>query len=308
LMFATSTSQQMWTSVVTGLDISVTPVCGTPAITSVVSNTPGGITVTWTSITGVNGYAFNFTSGGVTIQQGYTVPQTLPTGATTYTYTFPNFTPGNYTVSVSAGDLACSGGSSPWSPPSASVTVASCTFPSIYISSVYPESNGTADVIWEPVSGATSYNVEFLSGGNVIKAFTTATTTPGNGVTFSGIPAGTYNVAVQAVASCGMGPWATYSSPVTITCLSTPYVSSVYPESNGAMVVWEPVSGATGYNVEFLSGGVVVKSFTTTTTTPGNGVTFSGIPAGTYNVSVQAYCSSCGTGAWGTYSSSININ
>jgi hypothetical protein len=309
LMFATSTSQQMWTSVVTGLDISVTPVCGTPAITSVVSNTPGGITVTWTSVTGSPGYEFHFTSGGVTTEQGYTVPQALPTGATTFTYTFPNFTPGTYTVSVQAADAACSGGSSPWSPPSASVTVANCTLSSTYIESVEPGANGTANVAWEPVSGASYYNVEFLSGGTVVKSFITSTTTPGGGIEFSGIPSGTYTVEVQAAATCGTGPWATYSSSVSITCLGSTYIESVEPGASGtANVAWEPISGAQGYNVEFVSGGTVVKSFNSTPANPGGGVEFSGIPTGNYTVSVQGYCSSCGTGAWATYSQSVHVN
>jgi hypothetical protein len=179
---------------------------------------------------------------------------------------------------------------------------------STWVMSVEPGSGGTANVAWEPISGASSYNVEFLSGGMIVKSFNSTTSNPGSGVEFSGIPSGTYTIQVQGVASCGQGPWAAYSSQVPITCLGNTWVMSVEPGTNEADVAWEPISGASSYNVEFVSNGKLVSMFSSNPTNPGGGVEFTGIPAGTYTVSVQGVCSSCGTGLWASYSSQVTIN
>ena len=124
-------------------------------------------------------------------------------------------------------------------------------------------------------------------------------------MTFSGIPGGTHTVAVQAVASCGTGLLSDYYQQVTIYCLSSTEVENVQPLGSGqANVAWTTISGAGSYNIEFVnSAGTAVATFTSTTT----GVTFSGIPAGTYTVSVQGSCTSCGTGPWASYYSKVTI-
>ena len=307
VMYATADNVQQQTAIVTGIDITVQPVCATPTISAVTSPSPGQIQVTWSAITGVDLYSFDFTSSAGTQSLSYTMPQTLPTGAfpSTITNTFQTFSAGTYTVKVQAPDAACSGGSTPWSGSAGPVAVSAACLGTTYVSSVEPLSGGQCNVAWYPISGATSYNVEFLSGYTVVKTFNSTTTNPGSGVTFSGIPGGTYTVAVQGVASCGTGIYSSYADPVPISCLGSPYVNAVEPDGGGkAYVGWYGVSGANNYNVEFVnSAGVAVATFTTTATSG----TFTGIPTGTYTVSVQANCSSCGPGPWASYSSSVPI-
>lgn len=216
LMFATAATQQ-YTAVVTGVDITVEPVCATPAITFVSSNGPGQINVTWTAVTGVRSYLFQFSDGTNTGTLGYSVPQIIPTAPfpATYSNTFQSFPSGTtYTVSVQANiDAACSGGSSPWSAPSNPITI-SC-LGGTFVEMVEPVSGG-AFVAWESVAGATSYNVDFLSGSTVVRSFNSTITNPQSGATFTGVPPGTYTIAVQGVASCGTGPLAYYTTPITV--------------------------------------------------------------------------------------------
>jgi hypothetical protein len=307
LMFATSSEQQQWTAIVTGIDITVEPVCVNPTVSSVSSPNPNQINVTWTAVTGVGQYLFKFVNGSNSTELSYTVPQTIPSGAfpSTITSSFGTFAAGSYTVSVQAIDAACSGGSSAWSGASSPISVASSCLGSPEVENVQVLGSGQADVSWTAISGATSYNVEFLNGYTVVKSFNSTTTTPSSGVTFSGIPGGTYTVAVQAVASCGTGLWSDYYQQVTIYCLSSTEVENVQPLGSGqANVAWTTISGAGSYNIEFVnSAGTAVATFTSTTT----GVTFSGIPAGTYTVSVQGSCTSCGTGPWASYYSKVTI-
>jgi hypothetical protein len=308
LMFATSTAQQQWTAIVTGIDITVQPVCANPTVTAVSSPNPNQINVTWSAVTGVSLYLFKFVNGSNTTEFGYEMPQTPPTGPYTSTITsfFGTFPAGSYTVTVQAVDAACSGGSSAWSPASGPVTVAASCLGSPEVENVEPLSEGQADVSWTAISGATSYNVDFLQGYNVVKSFNSTTTDPSAGVTFSGIPGGTYTVAVQAVASCGTGLWSDYYSQVTFYCLTSTEVENVQALGSGqANVSWTAISGANSYNIEFVnSAGTAVATFTSTTS---GSVTFSGIPAGTYTVSVQGSCTSCGSGPWASYYSNVTI-
>ena len=118
-----------YTGVVSGLFITVDPVCATPSVQSVSSNSPNTASVTWTAVTGVTVYAVKFTNtttGATTTGYYSLTPITaVPTGPfpTTYSSTF-DVAAGTYTVTVQANiDYACTGNQSPWSAPSNPVVI-----------------------------------------------------------------------------------------------------------------------------------------------------------------------------------------
>jgi hypothetical protein len=89
------------------------------------------------------------------------------------------------------------------------------------------------------------------------------------------------------------------------TC-GTSYIGNVQPLGSGVVnLVWSTVPGAVSYNIKFVNG-AYTKLFSNfvpaTNPNGGAGINFSGIPSGTYTISVQANCSSGLTGAWYTFS------
>ena len=141
--------------------------------------------------------------------------------------------------------------------------------------------SNSATVSWNPVSGATGYDVQF--NGAVQRV-------GGTSWTYSGLKSGTgYSYAVRTYGTSG---YSSYGTPATVyTVPGVPGGLTVTPSWDSAVVSWNPVSGATGYEVQ-------VGSVTQSTT--GTSATVKGLkPSTDYSCSVRAK-NSGGTGASST--------
>jgi hypothetical protein len=231
--------------------VDVVTLPAAPGAPSTSGATASGATLSWAPVTGATGYVVD--------AQG---AQVATTTATTYTDTSAP-SGSDITYTVAAFDVSGVGA------PSAPVTVT--TVPAapggLAASAV---TAGGATLVWNPVTGATSYLVSV--GGVVIGTSTTTTYTDGSAPAGSGI---TYSVAAVNVSGVGAP-----SAPVTVTTVPAAPggLAASAVTAGGATLVWNPVTGATSYLVSV--GGVVIGTSTTTTYTDvsapaGSGITYS---------------------------------
>lgn len=160
----------------------------------------------------------------------------------------------------------------------------------------------SATINWTAVSGATSYNLQWKT--NASTTWTTVSGLTGATYNLTGLTAGTaYNVQVQTVCASGT---ATYNSPITFTttsntttCATPTNLASSATTASATTVTWAVVSGATGYNLQWkLNTASTWNTINNLTTTI---YSLTGLSASTtYNIQVQAICSSTSTGAFST--------
>jgi bacillolysin len=117
---------------------------------------------------------------------------------------------------------------------------------------------------------------------------------------------GTYCTPVDQVQNAWYAVGVGAAAPPPPPTCGTPYIGNVQPLGSGVVnLVWSTVPGAVSYNIKFVNG-TYTKLFSNfvpaTNPNSGAGINFSGIPSGTYTISVQANCSSGLTGAWYTFS------
>lgn len=119
------------------------------------------------------------------------------------------------------------------------------------ISTVRQTASNTVYLAWKAVEGADGYEVSMANGDDNqfkgIKNVATTTTT-----TSSGIEDGnSYQYRIRAYATVdGQKVYSGYSSIVSIQLMEKPEVQYIYQQSSGSSVlVWNEVSGASGYEV-----------------------------------------------------------
>jgi hypothetical protein len=268
---------------------------GTPSVTVA----GGSISVTWTAASGtVTSYQLAVTQGGTPIQGSpFNVgPSTsvgpvsgLPAGTYAVTVTALNgSTPGPAsaaaTFTLSGGGGSGGGGAAPGTPGTPSVTV----------------TGGSISVAWTAASGTvTSYQLAVTQGGTPIQGspFNVGPSTSVGPV--SGLPAGTYAVTVTAFNGSTPGP-ASAAATFTLsggggsggggTAPGTPGTPSVTVTGGSVSVSWTAASGTvTTYQLAVTQGGTPIQGSPfnvgpSTTVGP-----VSGLPAGTYAITVTAF-------------------
>ena len=211
-----------------------------------------------------------------------------------YTYALNGLAAGTYSFTAKAYDNA---GASTTSA-AVSVTVKTATSATPMVSLTSP-SNGMAYTAPATItvtasaseSGGTISKVEFYNGSSLIATDTASPYT----TTFTGVPAGTYVLTARAYDAAGV---TVTSSPVTVTVGSTPVASKptvalTSPVSGSTFKAPATVTlsasasetGGTISKVEFYNGSTLLA---TDTISPYS-VTFSGVPAATYTITVRAY-------------------
>ena len=246
-LVGTTTVRSTWVTAA-----AVTTVLAPPtAVTALPGATAGSVDLSWTAPAGtVSGYVVERAT-----EVGFTSPVVVPTSGATTTTTDPglaNIT--RYYYRVRALNAA---GTSAWSGP-VDVTTG-LTLPS----AVVAEASSTAasvTVVWQPVQGATGYEVARVNGSSWSVV---GSTIVGQGVVSpfidtSSAPGTTVMYAVRAVYTVGastvVSGWSAASSAVT-TIPAAPSSMSAVP---GAVTTteassdlsWFAASGATGYVVE----------------------------------------------------------
>ena len=228
------------------------------------------LVVTWTAVSTATGYTVQWMSSG----QGYNIGDrqaTVTTGSTTR-YTIPSLTNGTeYTVRVIATRTGADDGppsdemtGTPRVPPPPPVT----DLAQVMGVGVVP-GNAQLVVTWTAVDNATGYTVQWMSGG---QGYNTgdrqATVTPGSTTRYT-IPSLTngteYTVRVIATRTgADDGPPSDEMTgtprvppppPPPVTDLAQVMGVGVVPGSAQLVVTWTEVSTATGYKVQWMSGG-----------------------------------------------------
>ncbi len=266
-----------------------------------------GTTVSWSAMSGANGYAiFRKQSGGswkrldTTTSTSYTDKESLTNG-TTYYYTVRA-----YTGSESKA-LANTYSTSYWS-----------GYDSAGISSVYiktPTLSGVSatttglKVSWSAVSGATGYSVHRKTSGG---SWTTLGTTTSTSYTDKTAKSGTtYYYTVRAYRGNDATShqydakyWGGYnSSGVSGKFLAAPVLQSAKAVAGGTQVSWSAVSGASGYAVFRKQSGGSWKRLDTTTST--SYTDKESLTSGkTYYYTVRAYTGTKSKALANTYSTS----
>ena len=315
-------------SLTDGTSISVTLISGDlppppPDLAQVmgVGVVPGNaqLVVTWTAVDNATGYTVQWKSGSQAYNTGDR--QATVTSGSTTSHTITGLANGTeYTVQVSATRTSANDG-----PPSDEMTGTPFTTPppppppvtdlaQVLGVSVAP-GNAQLVVTWTAVDNATGYTVQWTSGGqgyNTTNRQATVTSGSTTSHTITGLANGTeYTVQVSATrTSANDGPPSDEMTgtpfttppppPPPVTDLAQVLGVSVAPGNAQLVVTWTAVDNATGYTVQWTSGG---QGYNTTnrqaTVTSGTTTshTITGLANGTeYTVQVSATRTSANDG------------
>ena len=262
---------------------TVTVGLGTPSINapSSGSNTSGGYTVGWTSVTNATSYMLEEMVG----TGAWTAAQN--SSSRTRSYSGKGLGTYKYRVKACAGSSNCGGWSS-----TRTVTVELGT-PSITSPSSGSNTSGSYAVGWTSVTNATSYMLEEMVGSG---AWTAAQNSSSRTRSYSGKGIGTYKYRVKACAgSSNCGGWSS-TRTVTVT-LGTPSITSPSSGSNtsGSYAVgWTSVTNAATYLLQEKIG---TGAWTQAQNASSRSVNYAGKGLGTYYYRVKA-CDGSTCGGW----------
>jgi hypothetical protein len=219
--------------------------CNAPSGLSTLSITTSSATASWSPVSGANSYNVDYksSSSGSWIN--------IASGITSTSWNLAAMSPAtNYDWRVRAN---CSSGSSSYTQTQFTTQgLTSCNAPSGLSTLSITTSSATAS--WSPVSGATSYNVDYKasSSGSWINIASGITSTSWN---LLGMPAATsFDWRVRANCSSGSSGYAqtTFSTLSQFESCSSPTgLSTSNITASAATASWAPVSGAASYNVDY---------------------------------------------------------
>ncbi len=269
----------------TSPEVSATPSGGIP---TGVTAAPGDsqITISWNPVAGASSYnLYCNTSGGATTAD--TIIRTV-----TSPYTRTGLTNGTtyYCVVTSVNATGESG-------PSAEVSATPSAGVPSGVTAV--TGDGSVTLSWDPVAGATSYNIYCNTTGGVTTADTSiaGVTSP---YTRTGLTNGTtYYCIVTSVSSVGESA---PSAEVSATPSKAPTNVKATAGDSQVTLTWDPVTGATSYNLYCNTTGGVTKADTSITgvTSP---YTRTGLTNGT-----TYYCIVTATNANGESAPSVEVS
>ncbi len=244
----------------------------------------GKVDISWNAVTGATNYnVYIYTTGykllTTTTETSYTA--TGLTNGTKYGFLVRAFVNGAWTTFTTADNV--------YATPEAVVV----TKPELTATA----GNGEVELEWNEVTGATSYNVFIYTTGYKLLATVTDTS-----YTATSLTNGTeYGFLVRAYVN---GAWTAFTTADNV--YATPKAASTKPEFTATAGIgrvtldWEPVEGATNYNVfTYLNGKYAVAGTTTNTT-----YTVTNLEAGTeYGFLVRAYVNN----VWSPFTTADNI-
>lgn len=263
----------------------------TPGSLSAGSLTNASATLSWGAITGATSYIIqyktNSSTSWTTLNSVTTTSYNLAGLAANTTYNWQVKTDcSNYSATSNFTTTTTSGGGG-------STT---CAAPTGLTNTGVTTSSVT--VQWTPVSGATSYTVDYKLSSST--TWTTAGSPTANSYSLSGLNPGTvYNWRVKSNCSTGYSATATFTTSNNggggsgggggSTCNAPTNLANSNITATTARISWSTVSGATNYTLQIKIG---TGAFFTLGTVPVTAVTISGLsPSTTYQWQVKANCS-----------------
>ncbi|MCD8124137.1 MAG: fibronectin type III domain-containing protein [Lachnospiraceae bacterium] len=284
-----------YSSTIDQTGISATTRMEAPTLSSLTAVSTTSQKISWTKVSGAEGYrVYQKVNGswkqlGNTTKTSYTI-KSLTTG-TTYTYTVRAYYTENGSTMLGSYDQT--GLSAVCCPPDPVLSAAVC------------DDDGDITVTWEKVSGVTGYRIYRKTSGGSWKKVATVKGASTVSYTDTGLTSDTtyiYTVKAYKTVS-GTNVWSSYdktgvSATSAITLPDTPTLVSAVCDSYGTVTVtWNKVSNATGYRVYRKVNGKWTKVSTRTKTS----YTETGLTYGeTYTYTVKAYRKVNGTTVWGS--------
>ncbi len=254
-----STGESAASAQVAATTLDTIPSPTVPAVPSGVSAAGGGnqVTVSWTAVTGASSYNVYWSATpGVTIANGSKI------SGITSPFVKSGLSAGTayYFIVTSANSV----GESAASPQAQATTNAAP--PAVSAAPTGISATGGANQVslsWSAVSGASAYNIYWSTASGVTTTTGTKITSAKNSYVQTGLAAGTtYYYIITAVNSAG-------ESPASVRATATTNA----PVSKQQALSWDPVAGATSYNLYWS---------TVSGVTPANGTKISGISSTTY--------------------------
>ncbi len=227
---------------------AITPVIPTAPIVSGAAVGDGSVTVSWLASAGVS-YNLYYTVGETVDSLGAVIPGVESPKTVTG---LANNT--KYTFAVRAVN---SQGKSPLSSP---VTVKPLIKPSAPAITAATASDGAVTISWNGVPMADSFNLYYAKGSAVDKSCAgfSGVTSP---KTVTGLTNGvSYAFALSAVNSIGESDLSPIDSAIPQGPLGAPVISAATVSDGSVTLTWNPVSGATAYNVYYAASAAVSKS------------------------------------------------
>ena len=165
----------------------------------------------------------------------------------------------------------------------------------------------TSTLSWNAVTDAKDYLVELKDVNAGLSAFTvtgTSVSDPDAELTFNH----TYQFRVTAQ-GCSTSPTSAFTPSFTVLApCPSPNIANVEPLGSGqANVAWNNVTGANTYNFKFVNSSNTT-TFSNISGTLHNGTTFTGIPIGTYTVSIQANCTVGNQSPFVPFGQQVNVS
>lgn len=224
------------------------PSCGTPGnLTATATSSSSGL-ASWSAVTGANSYQLSYKLSNATNWSN-------PVNLTTTSYTLSGLSAGStYNVQVSA---TCSGVVSNYATTTFTTSGgngSTCGGPGNL--SATANSSSSALVSWSAGAGASYYQLYYKTTSSAY--WSAVITVTGTAYTLTGLAANTsYNVRVRTVCSSGTSVFAntTFTTPSTgggggTSCATPANLALVNVTATSAIISWNSVSGATGYDLQ----------------------------------------------------------
>ncbi len=274
--------------------------CGTPGNLTATATSTTSALVSWGAVAGAGSYQLSYKLSSSSTWSN-------PVNLTSTTYTLNGLTAAStYNVRVSA---TCSGVISGFATASFSTGGGGTTCGAPANLTATATSSTTANITWNAGSGASYYQLYYKTTSS--SYWSSAINVTGTAYNLSGLAASTtYNVRVRTVCSAGASgfvstTFTTQASGGGTTCATPANFTLVNVTATSAIISWNTVSGATGYDLQIkLSTSGSWMTFVNLPTTVVQITNM--LPARTYNARVRARCT--GTNNFSPYTAILNIN
>ncbi len=267
---------------------TLTATCTAPNGLSTTAIASTSATLVWNSVSGATSYTIQYKASTAT---SWLTAATV----TSTNYNLTALGAGvSYTWQVKSNCSAYS------SAASFTTLTASCVAPSGL--STTNISNTSATLVWNAVSGATTYTIQFKA--STATTWSTAATVATTNYNLTALVLGT-TYSWQVKANCSA--YSTVTSFTTITCTAPTGLTSINVVGTSATIAWNLLSGATNYTIQYKKS--TASAWTTGATITANAYSLTGLTKNTtYNWRIKSNCSTYSAIASFSTTAALRIN
>ena len=277
--------------------------CGTPNLSLFGSRNVSGSTaeVYWVAVSGAISYKVEYRIRNV--GASYSAPISTTTTFVTLTGLSASTKYEFIVQAVCSGNILSAFSSSGWFTTTAATS--SCGTPNLTYFGYRNLTGNTAEVYWNTVAGAISYNVEYRIR-NVGALYSAPLSTTTTALIITGLtPSTKYEFIVQAVcpgnALSTFSPSGWFTTTAVVTTCPTPVIANFGTRNvtgSSAEIFWAAVAGAISYNIEFRVRNVGATYSAPISTSAPSIVLFGLTPTTNYEFIIQTVCSNGSSSAF----------